>query len=612
MERPTSAPDSLAGRLERWLAFPRSWNPRIRADGRTLYVLSNQDGVPKVWTVDPTGGNLRPFWSTDERVEAVLPSHHDPRVVVATDRGGNELWELSLVGEDGERIRRLTDRPDRIHQPGAWRDARHFLYSSNERDVRFFDIYECDVETATPGRLVRQEDALVSVVAARDEVALLERSNTNLDSDLFVLDHGVERHLNPHVGEVEVFGAELLGADAYAATNPEREFAALVRYPLAGGSSEVIREFPGDVERLRASPDARRLAGVTNERGWSALWVYDLASAEFANLPLPEPGVVDSLTWSPDGTRLFYDLSSAEVGTEVYALDPTTGESRPITASPLPRPGAAFSPELGSFGAEDGVSIDYWEYVPTKAPRGTLVVVHGGPEGQARPTFAPLIHFFVGEGFRVLVPNVRGSLGYGRTFVHLDDVRLRMNSVRDLRDLVRSAVPSSADETAGGRVGVVGGSYGGFMVLSALATYPEIWSAGVDIVGIANFVTFLERTGPWRRKVREDEYGSLEHDREFLESISPLHHVDRIRTPLLVVHGANDPRVPIYEAEQIVAALTERKVPVEFLRFENEGHGLVRRENQVTAYGRAAEFFVQHLSPTAGVPARTPERTSDP
>ena len=231
MEPTESMPGSLASRLERWLAYPRSWNPRIRADGKTLFVLSNQDGVPKVWTVDAAGGNLHPFWSTDERVEAVLPSHHDPRVVVATDRGGNELWELSLVGEDGERIRRLTDRPDRIHQPGAWRDARRFLFSSNERDVRFFDVYECDVEAAAPGRLVRQEDALVSVLAAREEVALLERSNTNLDTDLFVLDHGVERHLNPHAGEVEVFSADLLGSDVYAATNPDREFTALVRYP---------------------------------------------------------------------------------------------------------------------------------------------------------------------------------------------------------------------------------------------------------------------------------------------------------------------------------------------------------------------------------------------
>jgi dipeptidyl aminopeptidase/acylaminoacyl peptidase len=595
---------SLAGRLERWLAYPRSWNPRIRSDGGALYVLSNQDGVPKVWTVDPGGGNLHPFWSTDERVQAVLPSRHEPRVVVAADRGGDEHWELSLVGPDGVRVRRLTDRPDRIHEPGAWRDGRRFLYTSNARDVRFFDVYECDVDTAEPGRLVRQEDALVSVLAAREEVALLERTNTNLDSDLLVLDHGVEHHLNPHTGEVSVFAAELVGKAVFAATNPEREFTALLRYPLGQGTPEVVREFSGDVERLRAAPDQLRIAGVTNDRGWSELWVYDVPSAEFANLPLPEPGVVDSLAWSPDGTQLFYDLSSAEVGTEVYALDPATGVSRAVTSSPVPKPGVAYSPELGSFGAEDGVSIDYWEYAPEGKPRGTIVFVHGGPESQARPTFAPLIHFLVDEGFRVLVPNVRGSLGYGRTFVHLDDIRLRMNSVRDLRDLVRAAAPRPQDERGAGRVGVIGGSYGGFMVLSALATYPELWSAGVDIVGIANFVTFLERTGAWRRKIREAEYGSLADDREFLESISPLHHVDQIRTPLLVVHGANDPRVPIFEAEQVVAALEARNIPVEFLRFDNEGHGLVRRENQVRAYARAADFFEQHLAPGAPAPER--------
>jgi dipeptidyl aminopeptidase/acylaminoacyl peptidase len=596
MGRPTPARSSLADRLEKWLEYPRAWNPRVRSDGGSLYVLSNQDGIPKVWTVDAAGGNLHPFWSTDERVEVALPSRHDPRVVVAADRGGDEHWELSLVGADGERIRRLTDRPDRIHQPGAWRDAHRFLYTSNVRDVRFFDVYECDVDAAAPGRSIRQEDALVSVLAARDELALLERDNTNLDSDLFVLDGGVERHLNPHSGEVSVFAADLVGKDAFAATNPDREFATLVRYPLSGGTPEVVREFPGDVERLRASPDQHRIAGVTNDRGWSALWVYDLPSAEFANLPLPEPGVIGSLAWSPDGKLLFYDLSSAEVGTEVFAIDPATGVSRPVTSSPVPKPGAAYSPELGTFGAEDGVSIDYWEYAPEGSPRGTIVYVHGGPEGQARPTFAPLVHFFVEERFRVLMPNVRGSLGYGRTFVHLDDVRLRMNSVRDLRDLVRAAAPRAEDGQGGDRVGVIGGSYGGFMVLSALATYPELWSAGVDIVGIANFVTFLERTGAWRRKVREDEYGTLARDREFLESISPLHHVDDIRTPLLVVHGANDPRVPIFEAEQIVAALEKRKIAVEFLRFENEGHGLVRRENQVKAYSRAAAFFEHHLA----------------
>ncbi len=428
------------------------------------------------------------------------------------------------------------------------------------------------------------------MTAAREDVVLLERSNTNLDTDLLVLDQGRERLLNPHRGESVVFGADLVGENVYAATNPDLEFAALVRYPVAGGSAEVLREFPGDVERVRSAPDQLRVAGTTNERGWSQLWVYDLPSGEFASLPLPEPGVIEALSWSPDGAEIYFDLNSAETSHQVYAINPRSGQSRAVTSSPVPMPGAAHSPELGTFGAEDGRSIDYWEYTPPGPVQGTIVYVHGGPESQARPGFVPLLHFLADEGFRLLVPNVRGSLGYGRTFVHLDDVRLRMDSVRDLRDLVRATGVT-------GSVGIVGGSYGGFMVLSALTTYPDLWAAGVDVVGIANFVTFLERTGPWRRKVREDEYGSLAHDREFLESISPLHRADRIRTPLLVVHGANDPRVPIYEAEQIVAALRAREVPVEFLRFENEGHGLVRRENQVAAYSRAAEFFVKYLRP---------------
>jgi dipeptidyl aminopeptidase/acylaminoacyl peptidase len=602
MDRSSAAVDSRARRLEQWFAYPRCWNPRVRSDGRSVFVLSNRDGLPKAWTVDAAGGEPRPFLATDERVEAVLPSRHDLRAVVASDRGGNENWELSLVGEGGEALRHLTDRPDRIHHPGAWRDARRFLYTSNERNPRFFDVYECEVDSSAPGRLIRQEDALVSVLRAKDDLALFERDNTNLDADLYLLDHGTERHLNAHSGEAIVFSAELAGGDVYAATNPEREFAALVRYPASGGGSEVIREFPGDVERLQATSDGLRLAVVTNHRGWSELWVYDLPTAELVALPLTEPGVIDSMAWSPDGRELFYDLSSAEVGMEIRAVDPRSGVSRAVTSGPLPRPGPAHSPELGAFRAADGLSIDFWEYAPKAAVQGTVVMVHGGPESQARPTFSPTVHFLVNEGFRVLVPNVRGSTGYGRTFLHLDDVRLRMNSVRDLRDLVRAEGPKAGSGAGENRIAVMGGSYGGFMVLSALSTYPELWSAGIDIVGIANFVTFLERTTPWRRKVREDEYGSLTHDREFLESISPIHHVDQIRTPLMVVHGANDPRVPVSEAEQIVEALRRRNVPVEYLRFENEGHGLVRRENQVKAYSRAVEFLMEYVGGARPLP----------
>jgi dipeptidyl aminopeptidase/acylaminoacyl peptidase len=222
-----------------------------------------------------------------------------------------------------------------------------------------------------------------------------------------------------------------------------------------------------------------------------------------------------------------------------------------------------------------------------------VIDVHGGPEGQARPLFSPVTQYLVSCGYGVLVPNVRGSSGYGIEYQSLDDVRLRMDSVADLQHAVFWLRKSGVADPQ--RIAVMGGSYGGFMVLSSITTYPDLWAAAVDIVGIANFVTFLENTGPWRRKLRESEYGSLEIDRKFLEQISPIHHVDRITAPLFVVHGANDPRVPVGEAEQIVSALRERDVPVKYLRFEDEGHGLVKRANRLVAYPSIARFLDEHL-----------------
>ena len=204
-----------------------------------------------------------------------------------------------------------------------------------------------------------------------------------------------------------------------------------------------------------------------------------------------------------------------------------------------------------------------------------------------------MLQYLASQGYAVFVPNVRGSTGYGYEYQSLDDVRLRMDSVKDLQYAVRWLCESGIADAK--RIAIFGGSYGGFMVLAAVTTYPDLWAAGVDIVGIANFVTFLENTGPWRRKQRESEYGSLEQDRAFLEEISPIRSVDNITAPLFVVHGANDPRVPIGEAEQVVAALKKRNVPVEYLRFEDEGHGIVKRANRLVVYPAIARFLDEHV-----------------
>ncbi len=611
MRRPMTEPSSgLSARLRAWFDHPRSVQPSPSADGTAVYFVSDRGGHPEAWRLAVGDGVPGPFVRTGERVGRIQSCPFARRILLSTDRGGDEHWALSLWAPDGSRQRELTGDPTRIHAPGAWRDADRYVFCSNARDERFFDLYEVDVGRPDPPRRVREEDTLLGVAAARGDRLLLERHLTNIDTDLLLRTGSEERLLNPRSSEEAVFDADLRDDGAYAAANPGREFAGLLRYSFAGGTPELLYGPAGDVELVRADPAGPRVAVASNDRGYSRLSFVGLDSSEVVAVPLPADGVIGTGSWLADGSGFLFDLSAPSIGSEIFLADRTGRSVRPLTRSAFPMPGAVTPPTLEAFRAEDGLRIAYWDHRPVGPARGTIVLVHGGPESQARPSFSPLIQFLVGEGWRTVVPNVRGSLGYGRTFLHLDDVRRRMDSVRDLRDLAhalrdRAAAPPDRPFP----LGIIGGSYGGFMVLSALTTYPDLWAAGVDVVGISNFVTFLERTGPWRRKVREDEYGSLANDREFLVSISPLHHADRIRAPLLVVHGANDPRVPIFEAEQIVATLESRRVAVEFLRFDDEGHGLVRRENQVRAYARAAEFFERYLG-TGPAGSNAPARAS--
>ena len=583
--------------LRAWLTYPVSGGPTVSADGRWVSFISNPGGLPQAWGIPIDGGTPKRLHDARENVGRVLAAPTGSNLVLTIDHGGDEHWQLHLredsVPDHSPPVRALTQDPAHIHEPGAWRDGERFVFASNRRDVRFFDVYEANVRGGEP-RLLREEDALVSVLAAEPDRLLLNRSNTNLDVDLLLLDGERESLLTPHSGELTVWSADLLDGGVVAGANPDREFAALVRY-RPGGSPEVLRAFDGDVEVVRAEPGGSRVSYSVNREGRSEVHVYDIHSGEDRLLDTPGLGVVSSLAWVPGSAGFVFDYSSPTVGHEIWRCDLATRTVRPLTRSPVAMPGPTVEPSLHAFRAEDGLRIPYWEWTPrSRAARGTLILVHGGPESQARPYFGNGFNaFLVSEGWRVIEPNVRGSTGYGRTYVHLDDVRKRMDSVRDLRDLVRALVAEGRAEL--GRIGLFGGSYGGFMVLAAITTYPDLWGAAVEFFGIANFVTFLEQTGPWRRKVREPEYGTLDHDREFLEAISPIHQVDRIVTPLLVAHGVNDVRVPLVEAEQIVAALRKRNIPVEFLRYEDEGHGFTRIENQLDSHGRSAEFFARHL-----------------
>jgi dipeptidyl aminopeptidase/acylaminoacyl peptidase len=359
---------------------------------------------------------------------------------------------------------------------------------------------------------------------------------------------------------------------------------------------------------LALSRDGRWLAWALNVAGRSHLVFYDVtAPGAVDGLALPE-GVVEGLTWAPDGSRVAFSFNGTRHNGNIWTAGPGTGDAAPARqVSQVPMggldPATLIEPQLVSYRSFDGLEIPAYYYLPTGRARANaaglpvIVFVHGGPESQFRPLHAapwmPPLQYYLSRGFAVFAPNVRGSAGYGKTYIHLDDVRLRPNSVADLQAGVAWLAAHGGADPA--RIGIMGRSYGGFMVLAAITSYPALWAAAVDIVGIANFITFFEHTGVWRRHLRAPEYGDPDRDADFLREVSPLFKAGSITTPLLVLHGANDPRVPVGEAEQIVAAVRANGRPAELLRFADEGHFMLRQSTQLTAYPAIGDWFERYM-----------------
>jgi len=597
--------------------------PNFAPDSQHLVVLSNLTGVPQAWQVGLAGEWPEQLTFFDERVgDAVYaPGRH--RLLLSTDTGGDEayqLWLLDDLASAGGKpaLRRLTNAPGVIHNFGGWAtDGQRIAYASNARDARFFDIYVSDVETGAVER-VYQQDGNNSAAAwlPGGRSLIVHHADAPFQHDLYQLDWQSRqaRHLTPHAGYARYTHVHATpdGRGLYLLTDQDRDFLAVAYLDLGSGRLTFLETPDWDVEYLALSPDGRRLAFVTNVDGTSLLSIRDLASGRNLTVTGLPDGVIEEvhlqqkeghLAWSPDSQRLAFALHSATRPVDVWlweaSADGSGGRCRQITFSS--RAGIPASrlvtPELVRYPTFDGRQVPALLYRPLAArpgqPLPVVVYVHGGPEAQTRPGFDYLVQYLVNRGYGVLAPNVRGSTGYGNTYAHLDDVRRRMDSVRDLAEAATWLSASGIADPR--RIAVFGRSYGGFMVLSAITTYPDLWAAAVDIVGIANFVTFLERTGPWRRKLREAEYGSLANDADFLRTISPIHQVDRIRCPLFVVAGARDPRVPASESDQIVASLQARHHPVTYLRFEDEGHGPIRIPNRVTAYTAIGEFLDHYL-----------------
>lgn len=606
--------------IERYLQVNQAYGASFSADGQHLFFLSNMTGIPQVFRLPLADQILWPEQLTfgRERVQSAHPDPNNPnRLIFARDVGGNENAQLYLLELDTMTETLLTaGHEDAIHALNGWSaDGSAFFVVSNRRDRVHFDLFT----SADNGQMQQvyrnpQRGYLGGVNYAPDGLrAVMVHVPRSFDFNLLEVElaSGEARNLGANQQGVR-YGAPHYTPDGnalYFLTDYDRDFMYIARLSFDTMQIEPFITQDWDVESLIFSDDGRYMAYSVNTDGNDAIYVRDMTNGETRQAPLnPVPGIVGlgeggAASFGPDGDKLLFTYLQENRTADVFLWDFASDSIRPLTqSSHAGLPTTSFVlPELIHYPTfdtgDDGQTrtIPAWLYKPqgVPGPYPVIVMVHGGPESQARPGFNALRQYFVNNGYAVFVPNVRGSTGYGKAYSHLDDVRKRMDSVADLAHAAHWL--RDQPDINGDQIVVYGGSYGGFMVLAALTTYPDLWAAGIDIVGISSLVTFLENTSDYRREHRESEYGSLEHDRDFLESISPITHIDNVRAPLMVIHGRNDPRVPVTEAEQMVAELEARHVPVELLIFDDEGHGLVKLENRLVAYPRMIAFLQAHL-----------------
>jgi len=603
--------------IERYLNVKLAYMPSFSSDGRWLAFISDLTGVPQVWRAPLPNVTGAPVVPMPEQLtfaaDRVLwlrqsPAPGDDRLLFTRDNQGDENAGLYLLNPATAEERCLTaDFSGVMHIPGQWSpDGRAILFAANREHPGRFGIYRQMLDEPT-AELLWQSDQpghLYDISAnPTNGCILFSRMGSWAFHDLLELDmaSGQVRCLShpDHPARYQSAAYRPDGRFVYAVTDLDSDRLNVMRFDLDSGRWETVIAPLYEVEYFSLSRDGRYAAFTLNQEGFSRLELLDLHSGMAQPGPALPDGVLgifdETIAFNRTIDTLAFSYTTSQSTSNIFVWSwGTMGQSvRPVTHMThggLP-PEAFARAELVHYPTFDGRRIPAWFYQPLHAagPAPAVVNVHGGPEWQARPWFDPLTQYLVNHGYAVLVPNVRGSTGYGNNYSHLDDVEKRLDSVSDLAWAARWL--KARPDVAGDRLAVLGGSYGGFMVLAALAFHPELWAAGVDIVGIANFVTFLENTSDYRRQHRESEYGSLQNDRALLENISPISHVANIVAPLLVIHGANDPRVPLSEAQQLVARLRELNRPVELLVFADEGHGVKLLANKRVAYPTIARFL---------------------
>lgn len=586
------------------------------ADGSRILVTSNRSGTFDAYAVPLAGGEPVALTDTGESAVALAYFPADDRFLYSVDEGGNELRHVLVAETDGG-VRDLT--PGEGHRArflGFAADGARFLIATNERDRRRYEVYAYDAATYERRRIFDNPSGFAVSTAAPDlgRLALSEViDNANRDIHLVDVGSGESQLLTPN--DVDAIHHPLTfspdGGSLYYLSDAGSDFRYLVRHDLISGERRVVLRPEWDVVSATFSPRGRYLAVGINRDSRHQLSLHDAATLRQLPLDLPA-GAITDVTFSGDESLLAYYASDGRAPRDLFVTSLAEGgpaAPRRLTRSLSPRiqEDHLVAGEVVRFTASDGLEIPGVLYSPHRRdrPLPALIWVHGGPGGQSRIAYRPLFQLLVNHGYVVFAINHRGSTGYGKTFSHLDD---RDHGGGDLQDCVDAKrLLASTGYVDPARIGILGESYGGFMVLAALTSHRQAFAAGVDLFGVSNWLRTLRSLPPRfaaRRRELEKEMGDF-NDEAYLRSISPLFRADRIVRPLMVVQGANDPRVLRAESDDVVAAARANGVPVEYLVFEDEGHGLFKKANRERAYEAILRFLDRHL--TAGGSELDPE-----
>ncbi|MCK7595368.1 S9 family peptidase [Pseudomarimonas salicorniae] len=604
--------------IEDFIASTSVGGASFSADESRILFSSNKSGVWNVYSMQVGGGEWTALTeSTTDNNYAVSYFPTDDRVLLTRDQGGNELNHLFVRETDGSE-RDLTPGENlKANFAGFNHAGDAFFVTHNGRDARFFDIYRFDAKSYEPTRIFENTGGYQPAGISGDGAWIaLAKANTTNDSDLYVLEvaSGKITHVSEHEGEAS-FDAQDFSPDnqwLYYSANDSGEFAELRRVKLGEWTHEPVQKADWDIVYAYFSHEGKYLVVGTNEDGMTKVRLFDAASMAEQSLPALPEGEIRGVSIARSEKMMAFYLNGDRQPNDLYVLE-FGGEPRALTRSlnPAIDPKDLVSSEVVRFKSFDGLEIPNILWKPHQASAGNkapaLVWVHGGPGGQTTRGHNAFIQYLANHGYVVLGINNRGSSGYGKTFFAADDGKHGREPLWDTVEAKKYL--QTLDYVDPDRIGVIGGSYGGYMVLSALAFQPGEFRVGVNIFGVSNWIRTLESIPPYWESFREalyKEIGNPETQRDFLIETSPLFHADKIDVPLMVLQGANDPRVIKPESDDIVAAVEKNGVPVEYVVFEDEGHGFSKKKNQIEGYGRVRAFLDRYLK-NAEAPADTPQ-----